>query len=142
MLKPARQYFRLSNDAFAEEPMPIGTVVSAKSSDRFIIVNKCRNSEPYGILLSDVVNMDLTKYHLDFTQCKVGSKVLVLSHGIIYTSNIDKSFTEKTQILTNVYVDSRNGKFTTRKHKFSSRVVGKTQSLLDDDGYIKIEVNF
>lgn len=46
MLKPFREYRRLSADGFAKDAMIRGTIVSAKSDDRYIVVYKCNKSVP------------------------------------------------------------------------------------------------
>lgn len=142
MLKPHTEYIRLSGDAFAEDVMPKGTIVSARATGRLICVEKCRMKEPYGILLNDVVDIDLRCTMLiNPYQVQKGGKVLIMHEGVIITSNIDSSF-KNVELLTKIYVDLRTGKFTTKKHKFTSDKVGHTLSYIDNDRYIKLSIRF
>ena len=90
-----------------------------------------------GLLLNDVVNLDLTRQHLNQHQDEVqlGSKVTVLTHGWVVTDAIKSGDTPTAG--DPAYFDA-SGELTTTS---GSATVGKFLSSLDEDGYAKVEIN-
>jgi hypothetical protein len=90
-----------------------------------------------GLLLNDVVNLDLTRQHINWHQDEVqlGGKVTVLQHGWVTTNQIASGVTPKAG---DPAYFTANGKVTTSS---GSAQVGKFLSGKDSDGYAKVEVN-
>jgi hypothetical protein len=105
-------------------------------------------SRPAGVLLNDVVNLDLTRQHLNQHQDEVqkGSKVTLLRKGWIVTDQVADS---SPTVGEDVYYDT-NGKFVmtnpeadgTPSSNFLYRnKVGRYMSVKDSDGYAKVWVD-
>ena len=91
---------------------------------------------PVGLLLNDVVNLDLTRQHINYAKDEVqkGSKVLVLRRGTVVTDQISGSVTMGSA----AYFDD-TGKL--RSGDSGSAQVGRWLSKKDADGFAKIEIN-
>lgn len=94
---------------------------------------------PVGLLLNDMVNLDLTRQHLNYykDEMQLGGKVTVLTHGWVVTNSIlgsatpsagDKAYFLATGLLTNVQPGTQAS-------------IGKWLSSKDEDGYAKVEIN-
>ena len=101
---------------------------------------------PAGLLLNDMVNLDLTRQHINQhqDQIQLGGKVTVLRHGEVTTNVLDTGSTPTigaaayfaTQTFgsySNFYVLSTTSTNSTR--------VGTFKSVADADGYVKVEIN-
>jgi len=86
---------------------------------------------PIGILLTDVVSLDLTKQHTMGDQVQTGSKVSLLTRGPVVLRAVGNP-----QWCETAYYN-KNGNVTNQK---VSRPIGFFASEIDDDGYIKVEV--
>jgi hypothetical protein len=96
------------------------------------------DEEPAGVLLNDVVNLDLTRQHLNQHQDEVqqGGKVLLLKQGWIVTDAVDSS----TPLAgMKAYFDS-DGKFTAASGS-GQDAVGRFLSKKDADSYVKVWIN-
>ena len=93
---------------------------------------------PYGLLLNDVVNLDLTRQHLNVykDEVQVGGKVTVLRHGVVVTNMIESGVTP--QPLTAAYFTTDGELNSTSTN---STRIGTWLSTKDADGYAKLEVN-
>ncbi len=96
-----------------------------------------------GILLNDVVNLDLTRQHINWHKDEVqkGGKVTLLRRGWCVTNNIDSVTIAMNDV---AYVSSGTaGNLTnvppTTENK-GPLTVGRFLSTLDEDGYAKVEV--
>lgn len=90
-----------------------------------------------GVLLNDMVDLDLTRQHINFHKDEVnkGSKVTVLTKGWIVTDQISGTPTAgQTAYVAN------SGKFTATSAT-GYATVGRFLSTKDADGYAKIAVN-
>tara|TARA_R100000479_G_scaffold106735_1_gene53516 strand:- start:625 stop:1089 length:465 start_codon:yes stop_codon:yes gene_type:complete len=96
---------------------------------------------PIGILLNDMVNLDLTRQHINQHKDEVqkGGKVTVLRKGYVVTNNIEG--TEP---------DAGDQAFPAHSGNFSKAdivgdgtvsAIGRFLSGKDEDGYYKVEVN-
>jgi len=94
-----------------------------------------------GCLLNDVVNIDLTRQHLNWHKDEVqkGSKVTILRRGWIVTNNVDgtpaagrAAYLGDAGVVTPTRSGSANAKY--------SDVVGQFLSVKDADGYVKVEL--
>ena len=93
---------------------------------------------PAGLLLNDVVNLDLTRQHINFAKDEVqqGGKVLLLRRGFVVTDQISGSITlgEKAYFYT-------NGQLTSATAYSGSTAVGRWLSKKDADGFAKVDIN-
>jgi hypothetical protein len=93
---------------------------------------------PAGVLLNDVVNIDLTRQHINWhkDEVQVGSKVTLLRQGQVTTDQVDSGLT----ILggTPAYLGP-SGLLTTSST--DSVQVGRFLSDYDADGYVKVDIN-
>jgi len=98
---------------------------------------------PVGVLLNDVVNLDLTRQHINWHKDEVqkGGKVSILKKGYVVTDQI-----VGTPALGELaYLDDSGatGNFATTAEVADGveNVVGRFMSKKDEDGYAKVEVN-
>lgn len=95
------------------------------------------SGNPAGVLMNDVVNLDLTRQnrnaHRDETQ--VGNKVDIIRRGVVSTNMIVSG---NTPAAGDPAYFAANGEFTTSS---GSSQVGTFISPLDSDGYVEVEVN-
>ena len=102
-----------------------------------------------GILLTDVVNVDLTKYHLNQhqDQVQIGGKVTLLRRGTCVTNMIATGFNPTAGQIALAYdtVGNMTGvtaaTFATLAGYGSWSKIGTWLSSKDTDGYAKLEVN-
>ena len=98
---------------------------------------------PVGVLLNDVVDIDLTRQHINWHKDEVqkGGKVAILKKGYVVTNQISGTPT----IGELAYVDdaAANGLIATDAAAADGvrNVIGRFMSTLDADGYAKVEVN-
>jgi len=95
---------------------------------------------PAGLLLNDVVNIDLTRQHINWfkDEVQVGGKVVVLRQGQVTTNMIESvaptigqdAYCGVSGLLTNV-VPVHN----------EAVKVGRFLSTKDADGYVKVDIN-
>lgn len=92
---------------------------------------------PAGLLLNDVVNLDLTRQHINWHQDEVqlGGKVTVLTHGWVVT---DQIVSGETPTAGDAAYFAASGELSTTS---TSDQVGKWLSSKDSDGYAKVEIN-
>lgn len=126
---------------FCKETLQRGTVMSAIEilpNHLYPIVAKVApDTEPDGLLLQDVVNMDDIHGLPDTTRQQfVGGIVEILTRGIVV---MDFPACWKLPKGQPLYVNKKNGKLTWRK---SGMQVGITDSPQDANGFCKVEVNF
>ena len=99
---------------------------------------------PVGILLNDVVNLDLTRQHINWHKDEVqkGGKVTVLRRGWVVTNSID-SVTIGVGDVAYVSQGATVGNLTNISSPVGSGnlAIGRFLSGLDEDGYAKVEVN-
>ena len=124
------------SSAKVKKPAGIGTSLSG--------------TNPAGLLLNDVVNLDLTRQHLNYAKDEVqqGGKVLLLRRGTVVTDQISGTPT----IGADAYV-TRLGTISASAEEgimsvFDGGVprpitpkVGKFLSTLDADGFAKVDIN-
>jgi hypothetical protein len=98
---------------------------------------------PVGVLLNDVVDIDLTRQHINWHKDEVqkGGKVSILKKGYVVTDQI-----VGTPALGELaYLDDAGatGNFATTAQVTDGveNVVGRFMSGLDEDGFAKVEIN-
>ncbi len=94
-------------------------------------------TNPAGLLLNDVVNYDLTRQHINKhrDEVQVGSKVTVLRRGTVVTN-----YVSGTPSVGRAYYNSL-GQLTDDNDSGNAVQVGRFLSTVDDDGYLKVEIN-
>ena len=92
---------------------------------------------PVGVLLNDVVNLDLTRQHINWHKDEVqkGGKVALLRNGQVTTDQIDGTPTNGAT----AYLHS-GGKLSTTQLS-GALAVGQFLSAKDTDGYAKVSIN-
>jgi hypothetical protein len=95
-------------------------------------------SKPVGVLLNDVVNLDLTRQHINWhkDEVQLGGKVTVLRNGQVSTNMIVSGATPSAGDDAYVGVSGLIGTSSTNAVK-----VGQFLSSKDADGYAKVSVN-
>lgn len=96
---------------------------------------------PVGILLNDMVNLDLTRQHINFYKDEVqkGGKVTLLRKGYVVTNKIQGAAPAAGDP---VYVaHSGNMSKTDLVGHGTQPAIGSFLSGLDQDGYAKVEIN-
>jgi len=95
-------------------------------------------TKPAGLLLNDVVSIDLTRQHINWyrDELPVGSKVTLLRQGQVATNLVASSSSPTAG--DDAYYDAY-GKLTTVST--NSVKVGRFLSAKDADGYVKLDVN-
>ena len=93
-------------------------------------------SLPIGVLLNDVVNLDLTRQHINWhkDEVQVGSKVTLLRVGEVTTNMVDGT----PSAGSGAYVGA-NGLISTTST--NAVQIGSFLSKVDADGYAKVSVN-
>jgi len=107
-----------------------------------------------GVLLNDVVDLDLTRQHINWhkDEVQLGGKVTVLRHGEITTNVVDTGVTPAIGQAAYVGVGAITAGGTAQGWVSTTAVsdndrnaetyrVGTFKSLKDADGYAKVEVN-
>ena len=97
---------------------------------------------PVGILLNDVVNLDLTRQHINFHKDEVqkGGKVSILKKGWVVTNMI--TGTPVAGALA--YLDDDTaGNLTVKANVDDGEYIpiGRFMSTKDEDDYVKVEIN-
>jgi len=93
-------------------------------------------AKPIGVLLNDVVNIDLTRQHINWhkDEVQLGGKVTLLRQGQVTTNKVTGSPAAGTDAY--VGVSGLIGTSTTNAVK-----IGTFLSAVDADGYAKLSVN-
>ena len=99
---------------------------------------------PLGILMCDMVNLDLTRQHENWhkEEVQIGGKVTIWSKGTVVTNRILNTATptagQIAYIAPSGYIS--NAQFSTDSSNADHRV-GRFLSVKDEDGYAKVSVN-
>jgi hypothetical protein len=103
---------------------------------------------PVGLLLNDMVNIDLTRQHLNQHKDEVqkGGKVTLLQKGFVVTNNLegtapnggDPAYLSHSGNLATSNLVSDDADPNTNGH---GRIVGRFLSDVDEDGYAKVYID-
>lgn len=95
-------------------------------------------SKPVGVLLNDVVSLDLTRQHINWhkDETQVGGKVTLLRQGQVTTNMLVAGTTPSAGADAYVGVSGLIGTSSTNAVK-----IGQFLSAKDTDGYAKVSVN-
>ena len=95
-------------------------------------------AKPVGLLMNDVVNLDLTRQHINWhkDETQVGGKVTVLRVGQVTTNMLVAAITPSAGADAYVGASGLIGTSSTNAVK-----IGQFLSAKDTDGYVKVSVN-
>ena len=99
---------------------------------------------PMGILLNDMVNLDLTRQHINWHKDEIqkGGKVTVLRKGYVLTNKIS---TSGTPVAGNYAYVADSGLISTSVRALeldaAAQPIGRFMTAKDADGYAKVEIN-
>ena len=115
-----------------------GSGAAMDDSAATVKVPTATTDQPAGLLLNDVVNLDLTRQHLNYHQDEVqqGGKVLLLRRGTVVTDQISG-----TPVIGESAHFDPNGLLVTSSQSSASDPVGRFLSTKDADGYAKVDIN-
>lgn len=147
-LKPDRIELLTNVSFFMNTTAERGGVVSAVTSgsgvsmdDALAVVGyaaAASGAQPVGLLLNDVVNLDLTRQHINWhrDEVQVGGKVVVLRQGEAVTNMLVSGITPSAGDAAYVGASGLIGTSSTNAAK-----VGQFLSKKDADGYARVSVN-
>lgn len=117
-----------------------GAGVSLDDADAVVLypTGVVSGTHPAGVLLNDVVDIDLTRQHINFYRDEVqkGGKVTLLRQGMVVTNMLATGQTPTAG--KDAYYDGA-GKLTTVDT--NSTKVGRFLGSKDSDGYVKVDIN-
>lgn len=95
-------------------------------------------AKPLGVLLNDVVNLDLTRQHINWhkDEMQIGGKVTLLRQGQVTTNMLVAGITPTAGVDAYVGASGLIGTSSTDSTKIGQFLSGK-----DSDGYAKVSVN-
>ena len=101
-------------------------------------VGAIATDDPVGVLLNDVVNLDLTRQHINYAKDEMqqGGKVLLLRIGTVVTDQISGAIT-----LGDPAHFMGAGQLCSATANSNSPVIGRWLSKKDADGYAKVAIN-
>lgn len=112
-----------------------GSGASMDDANAKVIKATATGQNPAGLLLNDVVDLDLTRQHINFAKDEVqkGGKVLLLRRGTVVTDNTagTPAAGAKAYFTTDAKITTASG----------SVQIGRFLSAEDADGYAKVEIN-
>lgn len=153
-LKGHREEFHHDIRFYMNNPAERGGVVSLVSAgsggrvgDPNAVVSYVANpsgAKPIGILLCDVVNLDLSRYHLNFyrEQVPVGYKVVTAKDGW-YTTNLILGTPvggETAYLGPSGYIATSAGFAANTPSGTPAVAIGQFESKLDEDGYAAVRI--
>lgn len=146
-----RQELQTTLDFFMNETATRGVGVSVSTGGSGVSLDqgaalatvKASSSgvSPLGVLLNDVVNLDLTRQHLNQHKDEVqqGGKVTILRVGEVVTDDIFG--TPSAGDVCYLYASGLYSPTNEGGTSFTSPTVGRFMSSKDENGYCKIAVN-
>lgn len=119
-----------------------GAALDQSANEARYVAARASGYMPLGILLNDIVDLDLTKQHLNQHKDEVqkGSKITILKYGWVVTNMIHPQFTPSAG--DRVYVHQSgllcDDIVVNITHPYS---VGSFEGTADPDGYYKVWIN-
>ena len=146
-LRPDRNEHLTDLSFFMNETAERGVIVTAATqgsgaamddATAAVQVANATNEKPVGLLLNDVVNLDLTRQHINYAKDEVqqGGKVLLLRVGTVTTDQVSGSITmgEAAHFMSDGTLASATG-------SSASIQIGRWLSKKDADGFAKVAIN-
>lgn len=102
--------------------------------------------KPLGVLMDDVVNLDLTRQHPNWhkQEVQLGGKVSVWTKGVVVT---DRVYPGHTPVPGGLAYVGHSGLLATSdvatddENAATTRIVGRFESVKNEDGFVKVSVN-
>ena len=149
-LKSDRNELQTDISFFMNETATRGGVVSVSTGGSgsamdqgaaLVTYTAASGKAPMGILLNDMVNLDLTRQHINQHKDEVqkGGKVTILRKGYVVTNNIEG--TTPTAGAQAFPAHSGNLSITDIVGDGTGSAIGRFLSTVDQDGYAKVEIN-
>jgi hypothetical protein len=147
-LKPDRIELLTDISFFSNAVSERGGVVSAVTSGSGVAMDDANavaayaavasGAKPLGILLNDVVNLDLTRQHINWhkDEVQLGGKVSLLRQGQVTTNMLVAAVTPAAGVDAYVGASGLIGTSSTNSVKIGTFLGSK-----DSDGYVKLSVN-
>ncbi len=146
-LRPDRNEVVTDISFFMDEVAERGGIVTASTqgsgaamddSSAAVKVAAAYTEYPVGLLLNDVVDLDLTRQHINFAKDEMqkGGKVTVLRIGFVVTDQISGAITMGEAAH---FTDA--GTLCSATANSTSVAVGRWLSKKDADGYAKVSIN-
>ena len=135
------------NDTTADRggPITLSTAGSGDAMDQSAAVASYvaapSGTVPLGVLMQDVVNVDLSKYKLNEHKNEVntGGKVSIAAQGWVVTNRI---YTGQTPTAGQAAYVAPSGYFSNANASDTAPQVGRFLSTKDEDGYCKVRFDF
>lgn len=159
-LKPDRYEDATTTDFFMNDTSVRGVIVIHSTSGSGAMMDDANSvvaipsggasgTDPAGILLNDVVDLDLTRQHLNQHQdeTQVGGKVLLGRRGWWVTDRVSgtPAAGNAAYYNSNGYVTPTNpmagGSNVTSDEDYQRQRVGRFLGGVDADGFVKVEIN-
>jgi len=107
------------------------------------VVASPSGTKPAGLLLNDVVDLDLTRQHINWHRDEVqtGSKVTLLRQGQVTTNMVVSGVTPAVGEDAYYGVNGELTNVSTAGSTSSGVKVGRFLSVKDADGYVKVDIN-
>jgi hypothetical protein len=147
-LKPDRIEHKTDISFFMNTVAERGGVVSAVTSGSGVSMDDANavvayataasGALPIGVLLNDVVDLDLTRQHINWhkDEMQVGGKVTILRQGQVTTDMLVNGITPTAGVSAYVGNSGLIGTSSSNAVK-----IGQFLSSVDSDGYAKVSVN-
>ena len=146
-LRPDRDEHLTDLSFFMNETAERGLIVTANTqgsgaamddSNASVKVADEEGGMPVGLLLNDVVNLDMPRQHINYAKDEVqqGGKVALLRVGTVVTDQISGTIT----LGEAAHFDSQ-GQLTSASGSSASIQVGRWLSKKDADGFAKVAIN-
>ena len=126
-----------------------GSGVSMDDGSAVVAYNSAASgARPVGVLLNDVVNLDLTRQHINFMkdEVQVGGKVTLLQVGQVTTDKVtgtpkagDVAYLGASGVFSATIVDDDAAE--ADNSVAAKYAVGRFLSAKDEDDYVKVAVN-
>lgn len=116
-----------------------GVGASMDDANAVVAAPAAATESPAGLLLNDVVDLDLTRQHMNWYKDEVqkGNKVTLLRRGFVTTNMLTPAAAPSAG--DPAYFDV--GGLLTESNATGSAVVGRFLSGKDADGYAKVDIN-
>jgi len=113
-----------------------GVGAAMDDADAVVEYAVANTGAPAGVLLNDVVNLDLTRQHINWhkDEVQIGGKVTLLRVGQVTTDLVDG-----TPVAGDVAYVGANGLISTTSG--GATQIGTFLSSVDSDGYAKVSIN-
>ena len=146
-LRPDRNEVVTDISFFMNEAAERGVIVTAATqgsgaamddSSAAVNIANAVGDKPVGLLLNDVVDLDLTRQHINYAKDEVqkGGKVAVLRVGTVVTDKISGTIT-----MGDAAHFMSDGTLASATASSASAVVGRWLSKADADGFAKVAIN-